>query len=258
MGVLNLSPESFTGDGLPTPSQRERDKKQLENFTNSVDKIYKGFNSKNISIVDVGAQSTSPHSTPIRKEDELERFKYYLNNTNMNNFLRFPHSIDSYRFEVVEQYIDFVLDNGLDSQVIVNDVSGAKNKDMINLIKKYNLGIIVCHRHPDSVRLHEKFGYQNPTEEVKSHLSNQVKYLIGKGVEASSIAIDPALGFGKEQKDSYSILDNIEKLHFGYPIVVGFSKKKFSLNFDMTNVELTEYVFSKGVSIVRTHIEMQE
>ena len=61
-------------------------------------------------------------------------------------------------------------------------------------------------------------------------------------------------GFGKDKEVSYRILDNIEQLSFGYPIVVGFSKKKFSLAFRMDSLQLTEFAFSKGVSVVRLHI----
>ena len=74
---------------------------------------------------------------------------------------------------------------------------------------------------------------------------DQVQFLINQGLGESSIAIDPGLGFGKQSQDSYYILDNIDKLYFGYPLVVGFSNKQFSLEFKMTSSELVDYAFSK-------------
>ncbi len=259
MGIMNLSPESFFGDGILQPTTSSSEDFDLQHYINSVESMYRNFDSQKISIVDVGAESTSPSSSPITRDEETRRINYYLDNTDINYLRKFPHSVDSYRFEVIQQYINF--DSNLNSSrtfLIVNDVSGTRDTKMIMLLKKYKLGLILTHRHPESNKLHDKFQYDDAIEEVKEHLSEQVKFLINQGLSRSSIAIDPGLGFGKQPKDSYYILDNIDKLYFGYPIVVGFSNKQFSLEFKMTNSELINHAFSKKVSIVRTHLEMQE
>ena len=259
MGIMNLSPESFFGDGILQPQKSNRGEDNLKYFKDSVESMYGNFDRKKISIVDVGAESTSPYSLPITTDEETRRVKYYLDNTDINYLRKFPHSVDSYRFEVVQKYIDFDLNSNRNrSFLIVNDVTGTKDTRMITLLKKYNLGLILTHRHPESKNLHDKFQYDEPIEEVKEHLLDQVKFLINQGLGESSIAIDPGLGFGKQSQDSYYILDNIDKLYFGYPLVVGYSNKQFSLEFKMTSSELVDYAFSKKVSIVRTHLQMQE
>ena len=259
MGIMNLSPESFSGDGILQPRTSNSEDYDLHHFKNSVESMYRNFDRKKISIVDVGAASTSPSSFPVTRDEEMRRINYYLDNTDINYLRKFPHSVDSYRFEAVQQYINFDSNSNRNrSFLIVNDISGTRDTKMIMLLKKYKLGLILTHRHPESNRLHDKFQYDDAIEEVKEHLYEQVKFLINQGFSRSSIAIDPGLGFGKQPKDSYYILDNIDKLYFGFPIVVGFSNKQFSLEFNMTNSELINHAFSKKVSIVRTHLKMQE
>jgi len=254
MGILNLTPDSFSGDGLfnkSLESVRTFDSKSLKE---GLDNAYKNFQNKKISIVDVGVESTKPGVQPLDIEGELSRINLYIENVNPEAIDNFAHSIDTYKHQVVKRLIKFNSELKRNVFEIVNDVSGGKDRRMIDLITKYNLGIILSHRHPDSSFLHEKFYYKDPVGEVKRHLSKQIQYLLDIGVQKDSIAIDPALGFGKDEEVSYEILDNIEKFSFGYPIVVGFSKKKFSLAFKMDTFQLTEFAFSKGVSVVRTHI----
>ena len=254
MGILNLTQDSFSGDGLFGSSPESVNMPDSKLLKEDLNRAYKNFHNQEISIVDVGAESTKPSVKPIDLEEELSRANLYLENLNIGIINNYLHSIDTYKYQVVKRYIKFNLQLKSNVFRIVNDVSGGGDRRMIDLIINHNLGIILSHRHPDSKFIHEKFHYEDPVEEVKLHLSKQVQNLLDRGVQKDSIAIDPALGFGKDEEVSYRILDNIEQLSFGYPIVVGFSKKKFSLAFRMDSLQLTEFAFSKGVSVVRLHI----
>ena len=254
MGILNLTPDSFSGDALLGPSPESGKNPDWKLLKEDLNCVYKNFHNQEISIIDVGAESTKPNAQPIDLKEELSRVNLYLENINVGTISNFLHSIDTYKYQVVKRYIKFNLELKSNIFGIVNDVSGGGDRRMIDLITKNNLGIILSHRHPDSKFIHEKFHYEDPIAEVKLHLSKQIQNLLDIGVQKDSIAIDPALGFGKDEAVSYQILDNIEQFSFGYPIVVGFSKKKFSLAFRMNSLQLTEFAFSKGVSVVRTHI----
>lgn len=254
MGIINLTPDSFSGDGLYKPSEGGKTVPNLEVFRIELEKIYNDLAKKSFLLVDVGAESTRPGAESIELEEELRRVNLYFENININLIKDFVHSIDTYRYEVVERYLDFNSKMEDKPFTIVNDVSGTRDKNMINLILENNLGVILNHKHPDSQTLHQKFRYEDPVRDVKAHLIDQIEHLLHLGVDKDSIAIDPALGFGKDQGVSYKILDNIEQLSFGYPIVLGFSNKKFTEAFRLSSLELSEYAFSKGVAIVRTHL----
>ena len=77
MGIMNLSPESFFGDGILQPQKSNRGEDNLKYFKDSVESMYSNFDRKKISIVDVGAESTSPYSVPITRDEETRRVKYY-------------------------------------------------------------------------------------------------------------------------------------------------------------------------------------
>lgn len=254
MGIVNLTPDSFLGDGLFKSTIGNKAEANLESIKLELERIYEDFRKKSFHLIDIGAESTRPSGKLIELEEEIRRVDLYLENINTDLIKPFIHSVDTRRYEVIQRYLEFNSKIKSTTFTIVNDVSGTRDKNMINLIVKNNLGIILNHRHPDSQTLHEKFEYQDPIEEVKDHLVRQIELLLDLGVVRSSIAIDPALGFGKDQNVSYRILENIDKLSFGYPIVLGFSNKKFSEAFKMSNLELSEYAFSKGVAIIRTHL----
>ena len=230
MGVINVTPDSFSGDGVLGDAK-------------SISNLYNEYSNLGISMVDVGAESTYPKASPVSLKEEMSRISFFLENIDQN----FLHSVDSYKPKVISK----CLDSGFN---VVNDVSGIKDKKIIKILQNRRPGIILNHRHPRSQYLHEKFQYTNPIKEVKEHLMEKTKDLINSGVPKESIAIDPALGFGKDQEVSYEILNNIDQLDYGYPLVIGFSNKKFSRRFDLNNSQLTQYLFSKGVSVIRTHL----
>ena len=89
---------------------------------------------------------------------------------------------------------------------------------------------------------------------VREDLINQVDRLIKTGIKEENIAVDPGLGFGKEMKDSVELLKNIEMINFGLPIIVGYSKKKFTEYLDMSSDDLFQHCLNSGIALVRLHI----
>ena len=76
MGIMNLSPESFLGDGILQPRTSNSEDYDLQHYINSVESMYRNFDSQKISIVDVGAESTSPSSFPVTRDEEMRRINY--------------------------------------------------------------------------------------------------------------------------------------------------------------------------------------
>ena len=137
---------------------------------------------------------------------------------------------------------------------IINDVSGFMNEEMIQIAIDSKSKIILVHRHPKSESLHQKMIYKDVVKEVKEHLNSKIKSLISLGVKEEQIAIDPGLGFGKNLSDSAELLINIKELKENFPLIVGYSKKKFIKNIPMSNSDLFKHCVDSGVSLVRMHL----
>ena len=83
----------------------------------------------------------------------------------------------------------------------------------------------------------------------------QTENLIEKGVNRSQIAVDPGLGFGKKMEDSKELFLNLHNLINTYPIVVGYSRKKFTDQLNMTNNEMIDHCLDSGVDLLRLHLD---
>ena len=106
------------------------------------------------------------------------------------------------------------LDNNFE---ILNDVSGFRNSEMIELAAARNSKIILVHNHPESSHIQEKMEFKNVVQEVKAHLESKIIYLISNGIKESRISIDPGLGFGKNMNDSKVLFSNLDAFCFGWP-----------------------------------------
>ena len=230
IGIINSTKDSFTGDGVFEDNER-------------LEFLLKTAEEKEIKFLDVGGVSTKPGFKEVSYEEELKRLNFFVS----NYFGKFKLSVDTMNYKIAK----FALENNFE---IVNDVSGFNNLKMIQLIVEKSPKIILVHSHPNSSDIQEKMNYKDVVKEVRGHLEEKIENLISHGVDKSRISIDPGLGFGKSMEDSRKIFKNLENFCFGFPLIVGYSKKKFAQNLEMTDEELYDYCINSGVSLVRLHI----
>ena len=216
MGIINITPDSFSGDGLLNSELSIQDK-------------YKIAENLDIEFLDIGCVSTRPKYKKIKIEEEIERFEFFLKNINY----KFKYSIDSTNINVIEKAIEAGF-------LVINDVSGLKDKKIINKAKSTEAGLIVVHRNPSSQDIHEIKEYKDVVEEVKYQLDETIESLISEGIKESQIAIDPGLGFGKRIQDSAKLLLGVNKLCEKFPVIVGYSKKKFRNLIPLSDKDLLE------------------
>ena len=231
LGIINVTDDSFSGDGVL------QSKKLLEEKYNNALK-------NNINFLDVGCMSTKPDFQMLKMNEELDRLNFFLEN--MSD--KFYYSIDTFNSLVAER----ALDSGF---LIINDVSGFIDSKMIELAIQKECGIIIMHRNPLSTSIHEKMDYADVVDEVNTHLINQTENLIRLGINRSQIAVDPGLGFGKKMDDSIKLFLNLKKLIKTYPVVVGYSRKKFTDQIRMTNSEMINHCLDSGVELLRLHLD---
>lgn len=229
-GIVNVTNDSFTGDGILGK-------------TESINQIYKKAEQKDIQFLDIGCQSTKPNFRPISTKEEMKRFNSFLEVKKDS----FSFSIDTFNPVIAQRALE-------NSFCAVNDVSGAQNSEMLKIVKDYSAGIIIVHRNPASSFIHEKVNYKNIITDVKNDLRIQIKHVLASGIGKEKIAIDLGLGFGKTMEQSATLLESIGQFVGEYPLVVGYSKKKFTTLLKASDDDLLNHCKKNAVSLVRLHV----
>ena len=242
MGVLNLTPDSFSDGGKFNSS-----KKALKRIKNMID--------AGADIIDVGGESTRPGSKIVSQKNELRRVKFVVKNFK-KKFPKTLLSIDTRKSKVM----NFSLENDVD---IVNDVSCFKFDPVsFETIKNKNVWKIIHHMQgtPQTMQNNPKYNYVlldiYDFFEKKIEKFKKLKY-------KKKIILDPGIGFGKNLKHNLIILNKISLFHsLGFPILIGTSRKRFinqiSGKYDTKERiggTLSSIVFSlsQGIKIFRVH-----
>ena len=167
-----------------------------------------------------------------------------------------PISVDTYKPIVAKEALKA-------GAKIINDITGLqKSPEMADVISMFDAGVILMHMKGSPTTMQKNPSYKNVVQEVKGFLEESVKISESAGIFSDQIAIDPGIGFGKNQKHNLEILNNLEMfIELGRPILIGVSRKSFIGNILKLPPEgrlegsLAASVIgvSKGVSIVRTH-----
>lgn len=200
MGIINVSPDSFSGDGLTGPESAAEQALKMVN--------------EGADILDVGGESTKPGYTPVPVEEEIKRVIPVIERLAP---LRVPISVDSSKYEVVR----LALEAGAD---IINDQWGLKTEPRLaDLAAERGVPIILM----NNLRDREKLG-SDIVAEVIAALRNQIKIAIERGVPAENIIIDPGIGFIKSAQADLTLIRRLNELKtLEQPILLGPSRKSF-------------------------------
>lgn len=205
MGILNVTPDSFSDGGEFLDAEKA--------ILHAKEMISDGTD-----IIDIGAMSTRPGSIPVSADEEIGRLAPVLKELRLLD--NAVISVDT----VNPQTADFALSNGAH---IINDVSGCFDKEMAEVVKKYNAGWIIT--HTGGVASGETLVYNGGVVScVDSFFSEMLHKCEAFGIDRSHICFDPGFGFAKTTEDNIELLQNLEKLVM--PDVVfltALSKKRF-------------------------------
>jgi dihydropteroate synthase len=247
MSVLNLTPDSFFN-----PSRFEN----LENLRKKIEKL----KLQEVDIVDIGAESTRPGAKKITSEEEVRRLKLFFDNIDVGQ-LNLKLSLDSRNFKTISSFID----NGV---LIINDISGFKDKKFLDLLLNNNVSIIIMHMQNNPEKMQENPSYEFPVIDIYEFFKAKIKFLLDNGVKKSQIIIDPGFGFGKNKNHNLNLLNYFPLFHsLGYPICAGLSRKSLIDNIykdkyksDISpnerlsgSLSLQNITFLNGAQIIRTH-----
>ncbi|MDA1337226.1 MAG: dihydropteroate synthase [bacterium] len=208
MGVLNITDDSFSGDGL-AGSAKVAIAKALQMEKDGAD------------IIDIGGESSKPPGTVYGKganlisvKEELERVLPVIHELAL--VLKIPMSIDTYKADVAERAIK-------EGASLINDVWGLKKDPRIaSVAAKQKTPLILMHNQ-------SSYEYTNVTKDVIASLEKSVLQAIDVGVLRENIIVDPGIGFGKKTEHNLEILRNLKKIrsHFHLPLLLGTSRKSF-------------------------------
>lgn len=203
MGILNVTLDSFSGDGITNIENAvERAKKMVE---------------EGADIIDVGGESTRPFSKPVSESEEWRRVGPVLKK--LVDEVDVPVSIDSYKPNIVKKALDI-------GAGIINDISGLRNKEMVKTAAKYDVPVIIMHMKGTPRNMQKKTEYEDVVGEIFSFFEKRIDYAENNGVD--KIIIDPGIGFGKTVEHNLEIIRRLKEFKtLGKPLLVGPSRKSF-------------------------------
>ena len=267
MGILNITPDSFSGDGLipplpvGVPSGDDKDKGEGELRTLQQ---AKEFLANGADILDVGGESTRPGSEPVGVDEELERVLPAIQRI-AKEFPNALISIDTYKARVAEEAFKA-------GAHILNDVWGLRaDPELAAIAAKYRVPVILMHNrsNPASVEVRAQLGnayigseYQNLIEDVKRELLVSVELAKKAGIEETHIILDPGVGFGKTREHNLELINRLDEIRtLGYPVLLGASRKSFiGFTLDLPADQRVEGTaatvaigIARGADIVRVH-----
>jgi dihydropteroate synthase len=220
MGILNITPDSFSGDGLLNTADLLQAARQqaLEFVTAGAD------------ILDIGGESTRPGSQPVSADEEMSRVLpviEILTGLDLDVIL----SVDTYKSEVAEA----ALRAGVNW---INDVWALRaDPRMAEVAARFNAGLILMHNRskPSNAKLEERLGgryvgmhYDNLIEDIQHELMESVTTARRAGVPDENLILDPGIGFGKTVEQNLEILRRLDEFKkLGFPLLLGVSRKSF-------------------------------
>lgn len=257
MGILNVTPDSFSGDGLL------REEEWLEVLVERA----RQFVASGADILDIGGESTRPGAAPVPLDEELRRVVPAVRA--VAQAVKVPISVDTYKAEVARQAIEA-------GAHLVNDVWGLRmDPEMAHVVADYSVPVVIMHnrsRPKDAVQEQRLGGryvgvqYTHLMRDVLDELAASVELALRHGVPEEHIIVDPGIGFGKTVEQNLELLRRLEELHvLGRPILVGPSRKSFiGYTLDLPPGERLEGTaaavalsVAKGADIVRVHDVLQ-
>lgn len=243
MGILNVTPDSFSDGGLyydPTEAMLRAERLVAEGA----------------DIIDIGGESTRPSAEPVMAEEQMRRILPIIRAVRQ----RFPGcflSVDTTHAIVAEA----ALTAGAD---MVNDVSaGLNDSEMLKIVAKRRVPVVLMHMKGTPKTMQENPSYMDVVQEVRKFLKNRIRKALAAGILREKIIIDPGIGFGKRKEDNLKLLAELERfVDLGYSVLLGTSRKRFmgAVCGETRPTELlgatiatTALGVAKGVKIFRVH-----
>jgi dihydropteroate synthase len=240
MGILNLTPDSFSDGG--------KFNKKKEGLKHALSLLKFGAD-----IIDVGGESTRPGSKPISEKEEWNRIKKFISEVDK----KIPLSLDTRKAGIMNKGIKIGIK-------LINDVSGLSyDTKTFDLLKKNRSPFVIQHSQGTPENMQNDPKYKNELLDIYDFFEEKIKFLRSNGIKHNNIIVDPGIGFGKNLKHNMNLIRSVSIFHtLGFPILLGLSRKKFIKDLSGKNdtkerlggtVASSLYSMMQGVQILRIH-----
>jgi dihydropteroate synthase len=240
MGIINVTPDSFSDGGRFFDSQRAIDH-ALKLIEDGAD------------LLDIGGESTRPYATPVDADEELRRVLPVIEGICRQT--KIPVSIDTSKPQVAAAAIAAGAE-------IINDISGFTDPAMIDVARTSAAGICIMHMQGTPQTMQDKPAYDDVVEEILDYLQERKASLVAAGIAPAHICLDPGIGFGKTHQHNLTLAAHCDRFHdLAQPLLVGHSRKGFigkvlgDKTADRTagNIGVALALARQGVQILRVH-----
>jgi len=240
MGVLNVTPDSFSDGGLfVDPTQA------IAHGKRAID--------EGAVLVDVGGESTRPGAEPVSSEDEIARVEPVL-----EGLRGLATSIDTSKAAVARRALDLGAE-------LVNDVTALRgDPEMAGVVADGDAFVCLMHMQGEPRTMQVAPRYDDVVSDVLAFLEERVAFAVENGVAEERIAVDPGIGFGKTPDQNLELLRRLEELStLGRPVLVGISRKSTlgkilgdpsaTTGTVAASVGAAVVAFERGASMIRAH-----
>ncbi len=253
MGILNVTPDSFSDGGLYFQHPKKIIARVQEMLQQGAD------------IIDVGGESTRPGSERVSESEELSRTVPVIQAIRKHVGDTFPISIDTNKSIVARE----ALKSGA---AIVNSLGGMRfDPHLADVIAEFNCLFIIYHiKGLPRTMQKGNIEYTDVIGEISTFFKEQIRYGMKKGIQKNQFILDPGIGFGKTVEQNIEIIKNLDKLkEFHLPILIGVSRKSHLgklLQVKLTLSDIpspqerleaslaeTAIAIKNGATIIRTH-----
>jgi dihydropteroate synthase len=265
MGILNITPDSFSGDGvLALPNSAGTGVSGAVGEVEAAVQQAKEFLSNGADILDVGGESTRPGSQPVNAEEELERVIPVIEAI-ASEFPDVTISIDTYKARIAEAAFQA-------GARILNDVWALRaDPALASVAATFRVPVVLMHNrsNPASVEVRAQLGnaylgstYANLMEDVKRELLASVELAVKAGIDEARIILDPGIGFGKTREHNLELINRLDEIRaLGFPVLLGPSRKSFiGFTLDLPADQRVEGTaatvavgITRGADIIRVH-----
>jgi len=240
MGILNVTPDSFSDGG--------RFKDEERAVARAMEMIEEGAD-----LIDVGGESTRPGADAVDPDEELRRVIPVIEQICRQSEV--PVSIDTTKAEVAEAALGV-------GACIVNDVSGAADPAMVDLVAQSGAGLVLMHMQGTPRTMQAAPEYEDVTRDVVEFLDDRIASVVSRGLGREQVCVDPGIGFGKTLSHNLELLRGLAAFQeLGRPVLVGLSRKSFLGQ--LTGREVGDrlagslaglvYAITRGAHILRVH-----
>jgi dihydropteroate synthase len=240
MGVINVTPDSFSGDGL----YLQRDAAVTE---------ARGMLDCGAALIDVGGESTRPGADGVPLEEELARVEPVL-----ERLADAPVSIDTSKAAVARRALELGAD-------LVNDVTALRfDPELAGVVADAGAYLCLMHMRGEPRTMQDDPVYDDVVSDVKAFLEERLAFAVAQGVREELICLDPGIGFGKTVAHNVELVRRLDELAaLGRPLLVGFSRKstlgkllgdpQATTGTTAASVGAAVAAFERGATILRAH-----